>query len=122
MRNLRRLKWASTLFITLLAAGCSHDEGPAGPAGPQGPAGPPGPPGSSGAVITIPSNATSASDAAAAQWAALAMRVNITGVTISSPPVVNFTVTDESGVPVKGLGNTSKSSTATLAGLTNLSF
>jgi len=50
------------------------------------------------------------------------MHVNVTGVTINSPPVVNFTVTDDSGLPIKGLGNTSKSSTATLPGLTNLSF
>src|SRR5262249_5318395 len=118
MRNLRRLKWALTLLIPLLATGCSHDEGPAGPQGPQGPAGPQGPPGSSGAVITIPGNATAASDAAAANWAALSMRVNVTSVTISSPPIINFTVTDDTGVPVKGLGNTSKSSTSTLAGLT----
>ncbi len=31
-------------------------------------------------------------------------------------------MTDDTGVPVTGLGNTSKSSTATVAGLTNLSF
>ena len=63
-----------------------------------------GPPGS-GATVTIPSNATPASDAAAAAWAALAPQVTVTSVSINSPPVVNFTVTDATGVPVKGLGN-----------------
>ena len=36
--------------------------------------------------------------------------------------MVNFTVTNDAGNPVAGLGSTSKSSTATVAGLTNLSF
>ncbi|HTS82527.1 MAG TPA: OmcA/MtrC family decaheme c-type cytochrome [Myxococcaceae bacterium] len=48
--------------------------------------------------------------------------MTVQSVTISSPPVVKFTVTDGSGVPITGLGNTSKSSTATVAGLTNLAF
>jgi hypothetical protein len=39
----------------------------------------------------------------------------VTGVSINSPPVVNFTVTDDSGLPVKGLGNT-EDSTATVPG------
>jgi len=117
------LGWGSILIVALLAAGCSGDTGPAGPPGPQGPPGPSGPPGSSsGSGTTIPSNATPASDAAAAAWAALALKVTVTSVSINSAPVVNFTVTDDAGVPVTGLGNTSKSSTATVAGLTNLSF
>ena len=122
MRTLRRLQWVLILLPTLLAMGCSHDDGPAGPQGPQGPPGPPGAPGGNGTVVSIPSNATSASDEAAAKWATLSLRVNVTSVSISSAPVVNFTVTDESGIPVKGLGNTAKSSTSTVAGLTNLAF
>lgn len=124
MNNFRRGQWGAILMVALLAMGCSHDSGPTGatgPQGPQGPSGPPGPPGGS-AGISIPSNATPASDEAAARWTALALRVNVTSVTIGSAPVVEFTVTDESDVPVKGLGNTSKSSTATVAGLTNLAF
>jgi OmcA/MtrC family decaheme c-type cytochrome len=50
------------------------------------------------------------------------LSVTVTDVSISSPPVVDFTVTDQDGTPVTGLGNTSRSSTATVAGLTNLSF
>ena len=89
--------------------------------GDTGPQGPPGPPGG-GSTATIPSNATPASDASAAAWAALAPKVTVTSVTINSPPVINFTVADANGSPVTGLGNRSLSSTATLAGLTNLSF
>ncbi|MGZ6141117.1 MAG: hypothetical protein ACXWLA_10600, partial [Myxococcaceae bacterium] len=48
--------------------------------------------------------------------------MTVTSVTIASPPVVKFKVTDAAGVPIVGLGNTSKSSTATVAGYTNLAF
>jgi len=117
------LRSVSIFIAALVVIGCSGDTGSAGPQGPQGPQGPSGPPGSNaGPVNTIPSNATPASDAAAATWAALALRVTVTDVSISSPAVVNFTVTDDTGTPVTGLGNTSRSSTATVAGLTNLSF
>jgi OmcA/MtrC family decaheme c-type cytochrome len=115
------LRSASIIIATLVVAGCGS--GSTGAIGPTGPAGPPGPPGTgTGSVITIPANGTPASDAAAAAWAALAPRVTVTSVSINSPPVVNFTVTDGAGMPVAGLGNTSKNSTATLAGLTNLAF
>ena len=63
-----------------------------------------------------------ATDASAAAWAALVPKATVASVTIASPPVVNFTVTDDVGHPVVGLGNTSRSSTATLPGYTNLSF
>ena len=121
MKALRGVHLLSALV--LLTAACSTSEqGPAGPPGPPGPPGPSGPPPSGTPVVTIPSNATPASDAAAADWAALSMNVTVNSVTINSPPVVNFTVRDDAGVPVRGLGNTSRSSTATVAGLTNLSF
>jgi OmcA/MtrC family decaheme c-type cytochrome len=48
--------------------------------------------------------------------------VTVQSVTISSPPIVKFTVTDAAGIPIAGLGNTSQSSTQTLPGLTNLAF
>lgn len=108
--------FAAALLSSLLLACGGGDTGPTGPAGPQGPQGP-GP-----GVIQIPSNSTPATDAAAAAWAALSPQVTVTAVTIASPPVVSFKVTDSAGHPVIGLGNTSKSSTATLPGLTNLSF
>jgi len=108
---------ALTLAALALGPGCKGDPGPAGPAGDAGPAGNP-----AVTLITVPSNSETPTDAASAAWAALAPKVTIQSVTISSPPVVKFTVTDASGVPIAGLGNTSKSSTATVAGYTNLAF
>ncbi|HUL64313.1 MAG TPA: OmcA/MtrC family decaheme c-type cytochrome [Burkholderiaceae bacterium] len=73
-------------------------------------------------MIQVASNATPSSDADAATWAALQPTITVTGVSISSPPVVNFTVANADGSPIVGLGNVSQSSSATVAGLTNLSF
>ncbi len=114
---------ALSLFLAILALTGCGGSGDTGATGPVGPPGPPGPPGSNpGAVITIPSNAAPSSDTDAANWAALSLKVTVTSVSISSPPVVNFRVTDDTDTPVKGLGSTSKSSTATVPGLTNLAF
>jgi OmcA/MtrC family decaheme c-type cytochrome len=57
-----------------------------------------------------------------AQFAATQFNATITGVTIASPPVVTFKVTDAFGTPIVGLGSTSKSSTATVASYPNLNF
>jgi OmcA/MtrC family decaheme c-type cytochrome len=110
---------AVTIAALALLAGCKGDTGPQGP---------PGPPGSSGdggtnvTAIQIPPNSQAPTDTSSTAWAALQPQVTIQSVTIASPPVVNFTVTDAAGNPVVGLGNASKSATATVAGLTNLSF
>jgi OmcA/MtrC family decaheme c-type cytochrome len=72
--------------------------------------------------VTIASNSTAPTEAATAAWAALAPQITVTGVTISSPPVVDFKVLDANGMPVIGLGNKSQSGTATVAGLTNIGF
>jgi len=115
---------AATVMVG--CGGGTGDAGPAGPAGPPGPPGASGPPGPTGpgggGAATIPSNAAPPTDAQAAAWAAMAPKAQVTSVTISSPPVVNFTVTDGSGNAVVGLGNTSKSSTATVASYPNLAF
>ncbi len=115
-----RSRFAALLALSVLTmTGCgSGDTGPAGPAGQDGPPGPPGP----SFVIAVPSNATPANDAVAAAWSNLVPKVNVTSVTIASPPVVNFSVADETGFPIVGLGNKSQSATATLPGLTNLAF
>jgi OmcA/MtrC family decaheme c-type cytochrome len=120
-----RVLLAASLTIAALSvgAGCKGDQGPAGAAGPPGDAGPPGPPGNNAVtVIKVPSNTVPPTDAASAAWAALAPQVTVQSVSISSPPVVHFTVTDAAGTPVVGLSNTSKGSGAKFAGLTNLSF
>jgi len=122
------LRWTSIVGAVLLVAACgggSGDAGPMGPAGPAGPRGDPGAtgqPGPTGSVVTIASNATPATDAQAAAWAALAPKVTISSVTIASKPVVNFTVTDANGAPVKGLTNTLQRATDTVPSLTNLAF
>src|SRR5262249_12665207 len=68
-------------------------------------------------------NTKTPSEAQTAAWSALVPQVTVQSVTIQSPPVVRFTVKDATtGLPVVGLGNTSKSSTATAAGLTNFAF
>ncbi|MCX7178491.1 MAG: OmcA/MtrC family decaheme c-type cytochrome [Proteobacteria bacterium] len=61
---------------------------------------------------------------AAADWKALKPTIDpaSVSVTIASPPVVKFTVKDQNGNPVVGLGAKSQSSTATIAALQNLNF
>ena len=59
----------------------------------------------------------------AAAWAALEPTVTVTGVTIASPPVVTFSVTDSVGNPVIGLENLkSLAAGNTLATYPNVSF
>ena len=106
------------------ATGATGPAGPAGPAGPSGPAGPAGPSGSS--MVTVGSNTETAPSVIAANavtWAALVPTVTVQSVAIAaSAPVVKFTVADAAGRPVIGLGNTTKSSTATVASYPNLAF
>ncbi|CAH2031779.1 hypothetical protein [Trichlorobacter ammonificans] len=56
------------------------------------------------------------------QWSDLAPKGEVLSVSINSPPVVKFKVTDANGNPLVGLGNSSKSSTATVASYSNVSF
>jgi len=115
---------AAITFISGCGGG-TGDAGPQGPAGPPGAtggSGPPGPPGPAGGVVVVPSNANPATDAAQAAWAALVPKATVLSVSIASPPVVNFMVTDDTGKAVVGLGNTTKSSTATVSSLPNLAF
>ena len=130
-RQGKSFKGLSLLVTTLAAAafalgGCNGGDGSTGPAGPAGATGPAGAAGAAGKdltnVVKLSSNATPASADAAAAWAALAPQVTISSVTIASPPVVKFSVKDASGNAIVGLGNKSQASTATVAGLTNISF
>jgi len=73
-----RLVLAALLAMVVLV-GCDGDTGPAGPEGP------PGPPG-----ISAPPLAT-------------ALDITINNITIQSPPVVQFTVTNEDGIGFPGL-------------------
>ncbi len=121
------VRWGAVALMLAALSGCGGGSdgaaGPAGPAGPTGATGPAGPAGSNAVSgATVPSNATTATADAAAAWQALAPQVTVTGVTINSAPVVKFKVADAAGNPVIGLGNKSQSSTAVVAGLTNLGF
>jgi len=142
MAKQRIPNWLALVVAGMLAAslaGCGGgDTGPSGPAGPPGAAGPPGPAGPSGppgagggggsggsGATNVGSNALTNTDAITANaqaWADLQATVTVTGVTIASPPVVTFSVIDSFGRPVVGLGNTTKSSTATVASYPNLAF
>ena len=114
---------AAAFALSLSLAGCGGSDGSAGPPGATGapgapgaagPAGPPGPSGS--AAITLTPNTPPA------EFAALDLTATVTGVTIASPPVVNFKLATKQGVPVIGFGSTSKASTATVASYPNLAF
>jgi OmcA/MtrC family decaheme c-type cytochrome len=67
-------------MLAIALTGCSGDDGSQGPPGPPGPAG-------TGAVSVT---------------TATSLTINITSVTINSPPVVNFTVTNQDGFGVTG--------------------
>lgn len=74
---------------------------------------------------TIATNAVTPTSETVAAWRALEPKITVTGVTIASPPVVNFAVTDAAGNAVVGLKNYSQGTSATsssVAALTNLSF
>ncbi len=109
--------------MSIAIAGCGGSDGAAGPAGPAGPAGAAGSPGANLLnVVNVGSNTTAPSADAAAAFQALKPQITVQSVTISSPPVVKFTVKDANGNPIVGLGSKSQSSTAIVGNLTNLNF
>lgn len=69
----------------LILAGCEGDTGPAGPEGPPGPPGPPATP------VVDAQNAAE-------------INAEITGASITSPPVVDFALSDGNGNPVVKIG------------------
>jgi len=83
------------LGLTGCGTGVPGPEGPQGEPGPAGPAGPAGPPGAS--VVDLGA-------ASADTIAKLDVQSEVTAVTITSPPVVEFTVTTANGTPVTGIG------------------
>lgn len=92
----------SIITLVALAAlwACSGDDGAAGPPGPQGPVGPPGPPAPPPVPIGIGDGSTLTPEEIAAYGK---LQATITGVTVSSPPEVEFTVLDKNDNPVLGL-------------------
>ena len=112
-------KWLSLIAAGMLAfavAGCSDDDN-------GGSAAPPPTTGGGGGVT--PPTGTSPVDVTkltADQWAALTPVVKVGSVSISSPPVVSFSIADANNNPVIGIGYTNKTSTATVASLAHLRF
>ena len=123
-------KWS--LFVATLATaafllqGCGGSDGAAGPAGAAGAAGAPGATGPAGkdltSAVNVSANSVAADADAVMAWKMMKPQVTITSVTVASAPVVKFTVKDDKGNPVVGLGNKSQSATAIVAGLTNIGF
>ena len=116
--RLKRLSLLAATFATaaVLLAGCGGggSDGAAGAAGPAGADGTSAP--------STPVATTQVANMTADQWANATFTGEVTGVTIAGAPVVTFKVSDAAGNPVVGLGSTSKSSTATVAGYTNVAF
>jgi OmcA/MtrC family decaheme c-type cytochrome len=80
--SLRGAAWLLAGILGLFLTGCSGDDGERGPAGEPGPPGPP-------AGVDIGNAAT--------------IGAEILSVTIASPPVVEFALTDGNGNPIKNL-------------------
>jgi len=91
-RPLKQAKGCLSVFaIAAVLAACTGSTGPQGATGPAGPAGPAGPQGPGAGIAAIDvSTATQITG-------------KVTSVTISSPPVVKFSLADENGIPLKGL-------------------
>ena len=129
---LRKRRWisfgaAGVLAVTL--AGCGGGDGSSDTAAvtPPPDTGVITPPPSSGFTVqaSVPAPSGTPLDAATmtpAEFAALAPRGAITSVSIQSPPVVTFQLTDAGNRGIKGLGFASKGSTAALPGLSNMAF
>jgi OmcA/MtrC family decaheme c-type cytochrome len=128
MKKMSLRPWIALAGAGLLAtviAGCGGSDGKDGAPGADGATGATGATGPAGPSADTPifnSNSTAPTPAQTATWSALTPQVTVTSVTIASPPVVTFTVKDAYGNPVVGLGSKSKSGTATVASLANISF
>ena len=97
---------AALMLLGSLLSACSGDtgnDGSAGPTGSTGPAGPPGPatpPPDDGIVIGDGSELTESEINYLGK-----LQATITAVAVSSPPVVDFTVTDQHGDPAQGIAD-----------------
>jgi OmcA/MtrC family decaheme c-type cytochrome len=127
---LRRNRWISFGAASVLAialAGCGGGDGSSDTAVTPPPASGGGTTPSTGTSVnvSVPPPTGTPIDAAAmtpAEFAALAPKGAVTSVSIASPPVVTFQLTDPSNRGIKGLGFTSQNATAKLPGLSNLAF
>ncbi len=96
------------LAVVFIAASflwaCEGDDGKDGATGPQGPTGPTGPAGPAGPPASTAIQIGDGSALTAEDIDELGkLQATITGVTVTSPPVVDFTVLDRHGNPAVGL-------------------
>ena len=126
MENRGNRRWTSLIAASVIAFALSGCGGSDGADGPQGPAGPTGPAGSTGPAGPAGPGATAAINVGtmtASAWEGSKFSATVSKVTIASPPVVEFTVSDDLGNPVVGMEKiTAKSATATLTSYPNLAF
>jgi OmcA/MtrC family decaheme c-type cytochrome len=108
------LKFAAAAVIAAVIAGCGGGGG--GGAAPTTASATPTVPVPAGTPITLSASTP------AATFAALAPVVPAIAVSINSPPVIAFSVTDSNGNPVVGLGSTSQKATDTVASYPNIAF
>ena len=93
--------------------------GPAGADGTAGPAGPAGPAGGQGAPVA---NLVNVAQMTPQEFAATQFNASITGVTIASPPVVTFKISDQNGHPIAGFGTPTQAASATIPRSQNIAF
>ncbi len=102
----RLIRLVAIVFAASLLWACEGDDGADGAAGPTGPQGPPGQAGPPGPPIDTAIQIGDGSLLTAEEIAELGKLVaEITSVTVSSAPVVEFTVADKNGNPAVGLAN-----------------
>jgi OmcA/MtrC family decaheme c-type cytochrome len=90
INNRSAYKWFSIIsgLAVIALTGCSGDDGESGAPGTSS--------GDTTVIVAPPGGVASATGATA-------LSISITGVTVSSPPVVNFSIANQDGVPVAGL-------------------
>ncbi len=127
----RKNRWIGFGAASLLAIALAGCGGGGGSTEPEVVTPPPGtvtpPPAPTGTVVNVsgvlaPSGTVDATAMTQADFAALAPRGAVTSVSIQSPPVVTFQLTDSANRGIKGLGFTSQNATAKFPGLSNMAF
>ncbi|MFM2119936.1 MAG: hypothetical protein RL722_1404 [Pseudomonadota bacterium] len=108
------IRWGLAALAFAALAGCGGGGGGSTPVTPPVDIPVPVPTGSSPVTLSA--------STPAATFAALDLKVNVGRVTIASPPVVHFSITDADGNAIIGYGSKAQSATATVASYPNLAF
>ncbi len=107
MFDVRKTGLILLVLSALALGGCDGDDGRDGADGQDGAQGPPGPPGPAGEDAApdpvVIGDGSALTELEIARLGKL--EATITNVTVSSPPVVDFTVTDQNGNPAEGIAS-----------------